>query len=235
MSSIKSTARLAGILYLVMSVMAVLSYVGAFGKFEVPGDATATMRHIAENERVYRVAILNDFITNILFLAVVVTLYHLFVDVDRRLSLMMLVFVAVPVGMQLASLTDRMVPLSLLRNPDYLSALSAAQRDSLAHAVLRFHRNMGTLVTPFWGLWLLPFGRLVIESGYFPRVLGWLLMVAGVGYVVTGFTAIMFPDQLSTVSKIMMPLYFGELPIVFWLAIKGAREPSPAARMQAAA
>jgi hypothetical protein len=51
------------------------------------------------------------------------------------------------------------------------------------------------------------------------------MMVAGVGYLVTGFTSLLFPERLGLVSKVMMPLYFGELPIVFWLAIVGARPP----------
>jgi hypothetical protein len=30
---------------------------------------------------------------------------------------------------------------------------------------------------------------------------------------------------IAYVSKVMMPLYFGELPIVSWLAIVGSRPP----------
>jgi len=235
MSSIKSTARLAGIMYLTMSVMAVLSFVGVFGSFVVENDAAATMRNIADHEFVYRLAIVNDFITNLLLLGVVVTLYHLFVDIDRRLAMLMLVFVAVPVGAQLASLSERLAPLSLLHHADYLAGFEPAQRDSVARTFLGLHRNIGDLVTPFWGLWLFPFATLVIKSRYFPRVLGYLMMAAGVGYLVTGFTSLLFPDRLGTISKVMMPLYFGELPIVFWLAIVGAREPREPTREAVAA
>lgn len=230
MTSIKSTARLAGIMYLTMAVMNVISFAGVFGHFVVPGDPAASVRQITEHEFAYRIAILNDFVAHILFLAVVVTLYDLFVDIERRLALLMVVFVVVPVAMQLGSLADRLAPLSLLRNPDYLSAFTQPQRDSVAQAFLGLHSNAGSLAMPFWGLWLFPFGCLAIKSRYFPRVLGILLLVAGVGYLGTGLTSLVFPDRLGAVSKVMMPLYFGEIPIVFWLAIMGARQPRDAAR-----
>src|SRR5262245_58960850 len=142
MGSIKSAARLAGIMYLAMSVLAVISFAGGFGKFVVDGDPAATMRNIADREFIYRLAILNDFITNLLFLAVAVTLYHLFVDIDRRLSMLMLVFVAVPVGMQLAGFVDHLAPLTMLRHPADFAPLTEAQRGMVAQSVLELHGNM---------------------------------------------------------------------------------------------
>ena len=80
----------------------------------------------------------------------------------------------------------------------------------------------------FWGLWLFPFGILVVKSGFIPRILGFLLMVAGFAYVMTGFASIVLPTYRQVVSQIMMPLYFGEVPIIFWLFIKGVKDPKPA-------
>src|SRR5262249_51136438 len=144
-------------------------------------------------------------------------------DIDRRLAMLMLVFVAVPGGAQPASLSGRLAPLSPLHHPHHPAGVEPAQRDPGARPFPGLPPNIGDLVTPFWGLWLFPFATLVIKSRYFPRVLGYLMMAAGVGYLVTGFTSLLFPDRLGTISKVMMPLYFGELPIVFWLAIVGAR------------
>ena len=71
---------------------------------------------------------------------------------------------------------------------------------------------------------------LTIRSGFLPKVLGYLLMLAGIGYVVSATTFIVFPAQLALLGKFMFPLYFGELPIIFWLMIMGAgaRQPSSA-------
>jgi hypothetical protein len=37
------------------------------------------------------------------------------------------------------------------------------------------------------------------------------------------------PQYRQVVSRFMMPLYFGEVPIIFWLLIRGAKVPQPAA------
>jgi hypothetical protein len=227
MSSIKKTARLAGLLYFVFAILGILSFTRAFGSFVVPDDAAATMQKIADHELLYRLAIVNDFITHVLFIVVVVVLYDLFRDVNRRAALLMLMFVIVPVATQLANLVEEMVPLTLLRQPEVLGQFAPAERNDLTLGVLRLHANSAAVAIPFWGLWLFPFGGLVIRSGYFPRVLGILLMAAGVGYLLTGFTRLLLPDYLGLVSKVAMPLYFGELPIIFWMLIKGCRDPRP--------
>ena len=64
---------------------------------------------------------------------------------------------------------------------------------------------------------------LVIKSGFFPRVLGILLMVAGFAYLTSSVTSIVLPAYSHVVSQAMMPLYFGGLPMIFWLLIKGAK------------
>jgi hypothetical protein len=80
----------------------------------------------------------------------------------------------------------------------------------------------------FWGLWLFPFGVLVMKSGFLPRLLGILLLVAGLAYLATGVTAIVLPEYRTIVSRFMMPLYFGEVPVIFWLLVKGAAVPQEA-------
>jgi hypothetical protein len=79
----------------------------------------------------------------------------------------------------------------------------------------------------FWGLWLFPFGMLVIRSGFIARVLGYLMMIAGVAYVANSFTALIMPQYAALVGQVTMVLYVGELPIMFWLLIWGAKEQSP--------
>jgi hypothetical protein len=80
----------------------------------------------------------------------------------------------------------------------------------------------------FWGLWLFPFGLLVVRSGFVPRVLGALLLVAGVAYLVSSFTALMVPEYAAPFAQWTMPFKMGELPMVVWLVVWGARElPSP--------
>ena len=225
MGSIKKTARLAGLLYVVMSMMMVFSYMYLPAKFLVPGDAAATARKITDATLLYRIGVLTDLAAQILFIFVVLTLYQLFKDVSRPLARLMAVLVCVGVAAEIVNLANHMAPLLFLSGADYLSVFTKPQLDALAMASLRSGNNLGQLLLAIWGLWLFPFGLLTIKSGFFPRVLGILLMFAGVAYVVSCVTSIVFPASLSVVSKVMMPLYFGELPIVIWLLVMGAKEP----------
>jgi hypothetical protein len=65
---------------------------------------------------------------------------------------------------------------------------------------------------------------LVIQSGFIPRFLGYGLIVAGIGDLAAAFTAFVVPQLEHSVGQVAMILELGELPIIFWLAIWGARE-----------
>jgi len=221
MRSLSTTARTAGAVYFVFMIVAIIGEF-LFPTFVVPGDAAATAANITAAELTYRVGILLGVVTHVIFLVLVVVLYRLFRGVDEGTALLMVVLVAVGVAVAFAGLLVRFAPLVLLGGDEYLSALTAAQREALALGSLRF-RGAGTAVPMlFWGLWLFPFGTLVIRSGFLPRLLGVLLLVAGVAYVVTGVIAMVLPEHRAMVNRFMTPLYFGEVPIIFWLLLRGA-------------
>jgi hypothetical protein len=225
MSSIKRTARLAGLLYVVMSAMMVFSYMYLPATFLVPGDAAATARKITDGALLYRIGILSDLAAQLLFIFVVLTLYQLFKDVSRMHARLMVTLVCVGVAAEIVNLITHMAPLIFLSGADYLSVFTEPQLDALAMGALRLGNSLGQLLLAIWGLWLFPFGILTIKSGFFPKVLGYLLMMAGVAYVVSCVTAIVFPANIDAVSRVVMPLYFGELPIVLWLLVMGAKVP----------
>ena len=223
MNTRKSSGRRAGIVYFLFMLAAIYSEY-LVPRLVVPGDAAATAANIAGNELTYRVGILAGLATHVIFLFLVVLLYQLLGDVDRGLAMLMVVLVSVGVAVALANMLNRFAPLQLLAGDAYLAALSKPQLDALALGSQRA-RSAGAIVPlTFWGLWLFPFGLLVIRSKFLPKVLGVLLLVAGIGYLVTGITGIVLPAWRTAIAPYMMPLYMGEVPIVFWLLIKGAKK-----------
>ena len=222
MSAIKATARRAGALYFLLMIVGLVDMFG-FSGFIVPGDATATARNIVAAELTYRIGILTDFVTLLLLIFLVVSLYNLLKGVDKWHAMLMVLLVSVGVTIGLANLLNKIAPLILLSGSDYLSVFTKPQLDALALGFLGLNTNGDTVDAVFWGLWLFPFGILVIKSGFLPRVLGILLMVAGFAYVTSSVTSIALPAYRHVVSQAMMPLYFGEFPIIFWLLIKGAK------------
>jgi hypothetical protein len=92
---------------------------------------------------------------------------------------------------------------------------------------LRLHSNGIFIAEIFWGLWLFPFGLLVFRSKFLPRFIGLWLMINCFGYLALSVTALFFPTYYNVLFSYSQPVLFGELAIMLWLLIKGAKdEPS---------
>jgi hypothetical protein len=132
------------------------------------------------------------------------------------MALLMVIFalVAVPIAM-LNELTQLAV-LQLLSGADYLKVFPVDQLQALAYLFLRLHGQGLLIAQIFWGLWLFPMGALVFKSGFLPRILGILLMIACFGYVIESFAAF-FGYNVS----IIFFTGWGELLLLLWLLIKG--------------
>jgi hypothetical protein len=131
--------------------------------------------------------------------------------------------VLVSVAISFGNALNDIAALTLLRDVDYLAGIDKSQRDALAMRFLSLHQQGIGIVGIFWGLWLLPFGVLVMRSGVLPRVLGVLLILNCFGYVTASLTSLLVPTYASVVSRAVMPTLLGELWIMLWLLIKGPR------------
>ena len=154
----------------------------------------------------------------------------MFKDVDRKQAGLMVVLVCVGAAGEIVNLVHRTAPLVLLSGADFLSVFTKPQPDALALGFLRFGNTLGQLLTAFWSLWLFPFGILTIKSGFFTRILGVLLFVSGFAYVLTCLARLVFPAQFQMISPVLTPLYLGELAMVLWLPIMGAKAPQAEAQ-----
>lgn len=225
MDSTRATARIAGVLYLLFSILAILGYMVVPSTFVVSGDAAATAARIAGGELLYRAGILAALAGQVVFIFLALTLYELFRDVDRKQARLLVALVCVGAGAEVVNLAHRTAPLVLSSGADHLSAFTTAQREALALGFLRLGNQLGQLLTAFWGLWLFPFGILTIKSGWFPRFLGILLLVSGGAYVAACIVRLVIPGQFRVVSPFLTPLYLGEVAMVLWLLIVGAKVP----------
>jgi Domain of unknown function (DUF4386) len=220
---IKRNARGAGLLYLALSILAMISYFYIRPRLVIPEDAAATARNILANEQLYRASILMDVVVQLLFVFVALALYRLFQDVDRSQARLMVALVGTGIAAQFAGFVFNVAPLIFLSGDDYLSAFTRPQLEALAHASLSLGAKLGELLTSLWGVWLFPFAALTMKSGFLPKFLGVLLILSGIAYVVTCVTAIMAPDRVDSISGLLFPFYFGELIVVLWLALVGAK------------
>jgi hypothetical protein len=225
--SIRGQAQRAGILYLLLALTAPLGLLYVPGKLVVVGNASATADNLRAGEWLLRLGIASELIHQVIAVFLVLALYRLFRPVDEFLAKQVVVLGAlVSVPIVFVNVLNDVAALVLVSGPDFLSAFDRAQRDALAYLFLRLHSQGITVASVFWGLWLFPFGLLVIRSRFIPRLFGYLLMVAGVGYLAASFTTLVLPAYEPLVSRIALPMEMAEIPIVFYLLIRGAR-PQP--------
>lgn len=223
-TSLKSTARRAGLIYLLILFLAPLNLIYLPSVFFVPGNATATAIKITSGELLYRAGVFVDLLGSITFLFLVSCLYDLFKEVDRSLARLMVLLVAVCVAFSVGNLLNLIAPLILLSGADFLTVFPKSQLDALAFGFLKLRSSGNNVAMAFWALWLFPFGLLVIKSGFIPRLLGILLLVGGFAYLAVCFTSIVFPLYRPLVDRFSLPFYaIGELAIIFWLIVKGVR------------
>jgi uncharacterized protein DUF4386 len=224
MKSIKQQARFAGFLYLLASIPAPFALIYVPSKLIVSGDATATGNRLRASETLFRLGIASELIGFIIFIFVVLALYRLFKGVNEKYALAMAILLLVSIPISLLNVLNDIAALVLVSGADFLSAFEKGQLDALAYLFLRLHGQGFIVAQIFWGLWLFPFGILVIRSGFIPRVLGYLLFIAGFGYLVSSFAALLLPQYARLVDQFTMVLTAGELPIIFWLLIWGAKD-----------
>ncbi len=230
MSSTRNPGRVAGFLYLLL-LAAPLRLVYIPSKLIVTGNATATANNIAAHELLFRFGIVADLFTGVMALFLTLALYRLLKGVDQGLAVLMVILgslMVTPIYF-LNTLNDA-AALLLVRGADFLSVFDKPQRDAAAMLFLRLQHHGVRVNEIFWGLWLIPFGILVFRSRFLPRILGVWLILNSLPYLATSVTGLLSPQYEATVWNIGFPLTLGELAIMLWLLIKGAKvQPLPAA------
>jgi hypothetical protein len=224
MTSTKHQARVAGFLYLLLALIAPIGLLVVPGKLIVSGNATATADNIRASGWLLRIGIASELIHQIIGLFLVLALYRLFKAVNENHARQVVILGAlVSLPIVFVNVLNEIAALVLVSGADFLSVFEKPHLDALAYLFLRLHSQGITVASIFWGLWLFPFGMLVIRSGFIPRVLGFLLMIAGGAYLASSFATLVLPQYAPLVGQVALPLEAAELPIVFWLLIWGAK------------
>jgi Domain of unknown function (DUF4386) len=228
MSSNKKMARNAGFWYLLMAITGPIGLLYVPSKLIVPGDAAGTANNIMASESLFRIGIASNLVCQIAFIFLALALYRLLKGVNHGHALLMVAFVLVSVPIAFLNMLNPLSALLLLSGADFLTIFEPTQLHALAMVFLNVQEYGTMIVQIFWGLWLLPFGWLVFKSGFFPKILGVFLIIAGFGYVAHSFTFLLFPRYGDTVSSFAaVPEAIGELSMVLWLLIIGAKDQKP--------
>jgi len=218
-------ARVAGAVYSSMVITAPFSLIYVPNKLIVRGDATATAANILAHETLFRLSIFADLIGHVIFICLAIALYRLLSNVNRNWALLLVGFVLVSAAVGFLNTLNNIAALILFRGGDFLTVFDTAQLNALGMLFVRLHFQGIFIDELFWGVWLFPFGLLVYRSGFLPRFIGVWLMINCFGYVALSVIALFFQPYYNAAFKMLQPVLFGELVMMLWLLIKGAKVP----------
>jgi hypothetical protein len=218
-------ARIAGAIYLSMVLTAPFTLIYVPNKLIVRGDAAATASNVLAHQNLFNLAIMGDLIGHVIFICLGVALYRLLSAVNKTWALLMVTLVLVSAAVGFVNTLNHIAALIFFRGADFLRVFDKPQRDALGYLFIRLHSQGIFMNELFWGLWLFPFGLLVFRSGFLPRWIGVWLMINCFAYVVLCPIALFAPDYYSSAFLMAQPVLFGELAIMLWLLVKGAKVP----------
>jgi hypothetical protein len=224
-NSNKKTARIAGALYLMVIIFGAFAEVGVRSSLIVPGDAVATAAKIVASESLFRIGFMSDLIMMTCYFLLAFTLYVLLKPANNNLSLLFLLFTLASVAIMSLNMLNQFAALLLLSGADYLTVFSADQLQALALLFIDLHKYGYFIAQIFFGLWLLPLGYVGLKSGYFPRVLSIMVMLACVGHLIQYFQIFLFPGYEVITYPGLAIATIGEFSLCFWLLLKGVTVP----------
>lgn len=225
--SLKETARLAGLLYLLQALATGFSLGYVRSNLIVSGDAAATANNIMANESLFRMAIVSNLLAQIFLLFFGLTIYRLFKGVNKTWATVFLTSTLVTVAIAVVNSLNNIAALLVLSKADYLNAFGQEQLNAIMMLFLRLNNSGQGLLELFWAPYLFALGVLIIKSKYMPKIIGILLIISSFGFPVNTFTKLLVP-QFYPATFTQLAMFCGALggiPTMLWLLIKGVKEP----------
>lgn len=208
--------RVAGAMYLAIIVLGLFGEAFVRGALVDGGDAAATAANIMGAETLWRAGIAGDLVMHVLDVPLIVFFYLLLRPVSQALALLATVFNIVQTCMLAANKLTLVAALSLV-TASARSADSSSLHELALHAISLHGHGFG-LGLIFFGLTCLVRGVLMFKSGFVPRPLGALLVLAGVSYLVNSFALLLAPSLAAMLfPAILLPALVAELALSLWL------------------
>ena len=224
--SLRKAAKIAGVGFLISFIFAIFTNIFVFPSLIVPGDAATTANNIMASEVLFRAAIIGWLL--VLFGDVVRgwAFYVIFKQVNKSLALLAAWFMlmhAIIVGSALVNLFS---VLQLLSGADYLTVFETSQLHAQVMPFLDAYKYGFIIGLVYFSFHLGILGYLVYKSGYIPRILGGLLIVASFSYLIDSLGIILLPNYPEIITTVLAaPMFIGEVAIIVWLVLKAGKIP----------
>jgi hypothetical protein len=221
-SSLRLLSRIGGTLYLIIIVLGIFGEVVVRGRVIVPNDATATAANLRSLESLWRVGIAAEVVLLICAVSLIPIFYILLRPVSRDLASLAVFFNLISIAVEAVAALNLVGTLFPLGNAGYLAAFQPEQLSALSTLAVRSHTYGFAVALIFFGCECVVLGYLIYRSGYLPRVIGAMMVIAGLCYVTNSFALLMAPNLASQLfPAILLPPFVGETSLCLWLLLKG--------------
>jgi len=199
-------------------VLAAVANFGVIQRLVTPGDATRTARDILASAGLFRLGIAALFVVVILDIVVARALLTFFAPVHQGLATLAAWLRIIYAAIFAVAISQLAAVLPLLGHARYLTTGSAGQLRTEALMKIHDFQDIWHVSLILFGLHLILIGYLACKSGYVPRVLAVLLVIAGGGYLAGSFSALLIPGHSVNVAAFT---FIGEALFTLWLLAKG--------------
>ena len=221
-ASVQKYARITGIVFLVAFLGGLFGEYYAPSQIIVAGNAIATAHNLVSSELVFRLGFLGYLIEAVTDVVLTFLLYVLLRPVHANLALLAVLFRIMATATFAFAEVFYFAPSLILLGGGggYLSnAFSSDQLNALALLSLNMYMAVGNLFLQFYGVASILLGYLIMRSGYLPRVMGAIWVVAGLGFVTTNVTYVLAPAYAS--AFLLVPQLIATVSLGLWLLLRG--------------
>jgi uncharacterized protein DUF4386 len=225
-NSINKTARIGGVLYLILILVGMFAVLFVRDKLIVSADPTATAHNIMASPLLWRMGIAADLIMHVLDVPIMLIIYILLRPVNKDIALLVVLFNLIQTAVLVANKLNLIAALLPLEHADYLKAIEPHLLNTQVYLSLKLHDYGFGVGLIFFGFVCLFEGYLIFRSGFLPKFIGILMQIAGLCYLTNSFTLLLAPKLENGIFPvIMMPCFIAELIFCLWLIFKGVNIP----------
>jgi hypothetical protein len=211
-----ATARAAGLFYSLTTITGMLA-VTIGGKLFVSKDPAATAANVLAHADWAWIGPAVNLVATACYLVVTALVYELLKPVNRSLARLAILFSLVGCATGAASESFDLAPSLLLAGGATGSAFSPGQLQALAYTFFRMNGTAYDIAMVFFGFYCILTGWLAFRSTFLPRVVGILMVIAGLGWLT--FLSPPLHRALSGYTDITGLL--GEGVFALWLLVFG--------------
>ncbi|MEQ8882320.1 MAG: DUF4386 domain-containing protein [Cyclobacteriaceae bacterium] len=217
-SQLVSTARIAGIWYLMMAISGLLGFMMFHTQIFDPESSEKTLANLTDKESLARVRLLFEFGIIVSQALTAVWFYKLFKNINESAAWALGIWGMVNAVAIMISAISMGSAIEIANH----STQSTENKIIIVELLSRLIKDSWGVGSLFFGLWLIPMGYIVTSSKRMPVWLGRTLIIGGAGYllnVVLNYTGV----GSSWREFLVIPATIGEFWMIGYLLIFGIR------------